>query len=118
MTSSYVLRQVTLYVILYDGFRKSDHDFLKAFWSKFSYGMHGFWDNEVYLQVGYDVIVISPPGALHVILYDGFWNGDHVFLIAFHSNFLLGMHGFRDNEVLLQAGYDQLLIAPIVVISK
>jgi len=26
--------------------------------------------------------------------------------MAFHSNFLSGMHGFRDNEVLLQAGYD------------
>jgi len=26
--------------------------------------MHGFRDNEVLLQTGYDVIMISPPGAL------------------------------------------------------
>jgi len=31
--------------------------------------MHGFQDNEVLLQAGYDVIVISPPGgAAHDIL--------------------------------------------------
>jgi len=34
------------------------------------------------------------------------------FLIAFLSNFLSAMHRFRDNEVLLQAGYDVIEICP------
>jgi len=33
-------------------------------------------------------------------------------LIVSHSNFLSGMHGFRDNEVLLQAGYEVIVISP------
>jgi len=37
-------------------------------------------------------------GALRAIFCDGFWKSDDDFLIAFHSNFLSGMHGFRDNE--------------------
>jgi len=44
-------------------------------------------------------------------LHDGFWKSDHDFLIALHSNFLSGMHGFQDNEVLLQAGYDVIVIS-------
>jgi len=52
-------------------------------------------------------------GLLHAILHDGFWKGDHDFLIAFHSNFLSVMHGFRYiNEVLLQGGYDVIVISP------
>jgi len=51
-------------------------------------------------------------GALHAIFHDGFWKSDHEFLIAFHSNFLSGLYGFRDNEVLLQAGYDVIAISP------
>jgi len=43
-------------------------------------------------------------GALQAIFHDGFWKSDHDLPIAFHSKFLSGMHGFRDNEVLLQAG--------------
>jgi len=35
------------------------------------------------------------------------------FLIAFHGNFLSGMHDFRDNEILLQAGYDLIVISPL-----
>jgi len=49
-------------------------------------------------------------GALHEIFHDGFWKSDRGFLIAFHSNFLSGMHSFRDNEVLLQDGYDVIVI--------
>jgi len=64
-------------------------------------GEHGFRDNEVLLQAGYEVIVISPPGALQAILHDIFWKICHDFLIAFYSNVLSGMHGFRDNEVYL-----------------
>jgi len=44
-------------------------------------------------------------GAPHFILHEGFWKSDHDFLIAYHSNFLSAMHGFRDNEVLLLTGY-------------
>jgi len=51
-------------------------------------------------------------GALHSHVQDGFWKSDHDFLIASRSNFLSGMHGFRDNEVLLQAGYDVIVISP------
>jgi len=61
MTSSWFLRQGTLYAILHDEFWKSDHDFRIAFYSNFFSGMHGFRDNEVLLQAGYDVIVIPPP---------------------------------------------------------
>jgi len=31
---------------------------------------------------------------------------------SFHSNVLSAMHGFRDNEVLLQSGYDVVVISP------
>jgi len=75
--------------------------------------MHGFRNNEVLLPTGYDVIVISPPGALHAHVYDGFRRSDYDFLIAFHRNFLSAMHGVRDNEVLLQAGYDVIVISPL-----
>jgi len=34
--------------------------------------MHGFRDNEVLLQAGYDVIVISPKGALSANFHDEF----------------------------------------------
>jgi len=73
--------------------------------------MHGFRDNEGLLQAGYDVIVSPPPGALQAIFYHGIRKSDYDFLIAFHNNFLSGMHGFRDNEVLLQAGYDIIVIS-------
>jgi len=68
--------------------------------------MHGFRDNKVILPTGYDVIVSPPLGAFQAIFHDGFWNSDHDFLIAFHSNFSSGMHGLRDNEVLFKHGYD------------
>jgi len=45
-------------------------------------------------------------GSLYAIVHNGFWKGDHDFLIAFHSDFLSGMHGFQDIEVLLQADYE------------
>jgi len=68
--------------------------------------MCGFRDNEIFLQAGHDVIVSPPPGALHALLHDGFRKNDHDFVILIHRNFLSEMHGFRYNEVLLQAGYD------------
>jgi len=63
MTSLWFLHHGAPHAILHDGFWKSDLDFLIAFYSYFLSVMHGFWDNEVLLQAGYDVIVISPPGV-------------------------------------------------------
>jgi len=51
-------------------------------------------------------------GALYAISHNGFWKSDHDFLIAFHSNFLSAIHGFRDNEVLLLTGYD-VIVSPL-----
>jgi len=63
MTSSSVLHQRALHTIIYDEFGKRDHDFPIAFRSKCLSEMHGFRNNEVLLQVVYDVIVILPPGS-------------------------------------------------------
>jgi len=52
-------------------------------------------------------------GALQAIFHDGFWKSDHDFLIVIHSNFVSGMQGFRDNEVLLPTGYDVIVIYPL-----
>jgi len=57
-------------------------------------------------------------GSLHAILHDGFWKSNHDFQKAFPSNFLSEMHGFRDNEVLLQAEYDVIVISPPVGASR
>jgi len=75
--------------------------------------MHDFRDIEVLLQYRYDVIVISPLEGASGIFHDGFCKKDHDFLIVFHSKFLYGMHGFRDNEVLLQDGYDFIVILEV-----
>jgi len=64
MTSSSVLRQGALHTICHDGLCKSYHDFLIAFYSNLFSGMHGFRDNDVLLQAGYDVIVLSPLGVV------------------------------------------------------
>jgi len=32
---------------------------------------------------------------------------------VFHVNFLSGMHGFRDNEVLLEGGYNVIVISSL-----
>jgi len=74
--------------------------------------MHGFQDNEVVLPTGYDVIVRPPPGGAARDFHDRFRKSDHDFLIVIHSNFLSAMHVFRDNEVLLQAGNDVIVISP------
>jgi len=78
--------------------------------------MHGSRDNEVLLQAGYDVIVISSTGGasryfIWSFLKEGPWLPDRlVFRITFSS----GMHGFRVNEVLSQAKYDIIVISPLV----
>jgi len=88
MTSSRFLRQGAPQATFLDGFWKSDHDFLMTFYSNFLVTMPGFRDNKVLFQTGYDVIVISRPGALQAIFHDGIWKSDHDFLIAFHVTFL------------------------------
>jgi len=97
----------------HDWFWWSGHHFLIAFHSNFSSGMHSFRDNEVLLQGGYYIIVISPLGSAS---WDFSWwimKSDYDFLITFYNNFLYGMNGFRDNEVLLQGGYDVIVISPL-----
>jgi len=74
--------------------------------------MHGLRDNEVLLPTGYDVIVISPPrGASDDfscrILKEQPW-----LPVSVPYYLLSGMHGFRDNEVLLQAECDVIVISP------
>jgi len=46
--------------------------------SNFLFAMHGFRDNEVLLQAGYDVIVISSIGGASAIFHDGFWKSEHL----------------------------------------
>jgi len=50
--------------------------------------------------------------ATHALFHGGFWKNDHDFLIAFHSNLLSGVHGFRDNEVQLPTGYYVIVSTP------
>jgi len=79
--------------------------------SNFLSGMHGFRDNEVLLQAGYDVIMISW-WALQAIFHDGFLKSDHDFLIAFHSIFFICDACVRDNKVLFQTVYNVIVISP------
>jgi len=108
-TSSSILRQAAFQRIFHDVFWKSYQEFLIALHSHFLSQMHGFRDNEVLFQTGYDVIVISSPGGASGDFHDGFWTSEHDFLIVIHNNVLAAMLGFRDHEVLLQAGYDVIV---------
>jgi len=56
-------------------------------------------------------------GALQAIFHDGFSKSDHDFLIAFHTNVLSRIHGFRDNEVLLPTGNDVIVISTLGGVS-
>jgi len=108
MTSSWFRRLGALNAIFNDWFWKSDHDFLMAFYTNFLSRMHGFRDNEVSLQDGYDVIVISTLGSAsgefsRRILKERPWVPD--------TNFLSRMHGFRDNKFLLPTGNDVIVIS-------
>jgi len=81
--------------------------------SNFLAAMHGFRDDEGLLSNGYDVIVSPPPGRAAQTFYDRLSKSDHDFMIAFHSNFLSAIHGFQDNEVLLQSRYDGIISPPL-----
>jgi len=75
--------------------------------------MHGFRDNEVVLPRK-DMTASSVPrqGAFHAMFHDGFWKSDHDFLIVIHGDCISAIHGFRDNEALLQAEYDVIMSSP------
>jgi len=86
--------------------------------SNFKSGMYDFQDSEVLLPTGYEVIVSPPPGGAVRTFYEGFWKSDQDFLLVFHSNFLSGIHGFRDKDVFLQAEYVVIVISPPVGASR
>jgi len=50
--------------------------------------------------------------ALNAIFHDWFWKSDPDFLIVFYNNFLSVMHGFRENEVILQTRNDVIMTSP------
>jgi len=75
--------------------------------------MHSFRVNKVLMQGGYEVIVISPLGVASGDFHDSYWKSDHDFLTAFLNIISSGMHGFRDNVVLLQGGYDVIVISTL-----
>jgi len=45
-------------------------------------------------------------------LHKDFWKSAHDFQLMIHRNFVVTIHGFRENEVLLQARNDVLVISP------
>jgi len=113
MTSSWFGRKGALRAILHDAFWKSDHDFLIVIDSNFVSGLHGFWDNKVFCKPDMTSSLFLRQGALSANFHDGFWKSDNNFLIVLHSKFLFEMRGLRDNEVLLQARYDVIVISPL-----
>jgi len=110
MTSSWFLRQGALHVILQDGFWKSDHEFLIAFNSNFYLWCMVCDITRFSCQADMTSSSILRQGALNAHFHDLFWKSDHDFVRTFHSNFSSGMRCFRDNDVLLQAGYDVIVI--------
>jgi len=110
MTLSWFLRKGALQATFHDWFWKSDHYFLIAFLSNF---LSGMLVSKIRFHCKPDMTLswFLRLRALQVIFYDGFWKSDHDFLIAFHSNLSSGMHGFRDNEVLLKGEYDVNMIS-------
>jgi len=82
--TSWFLRQGALQAIFHDDLWKSDHDFLIVIHSNALSAMHGFWDSEVLLPTGYDVIVISLLGVSHAGFVDRIWKSDPCFIIMVH----------------------------------
>jgi len=114
ITPSSVLRQEALHAPFHDGFWTSDLDFLIAFHSNFLYGMHGFRDNEVLFQVGYDAIVIYSPGWRCTQCFDcRFWKDDPNFILVLHWNYTSIVHRFRFNDLFMLAGNDVIPISSL-----
>jgi len=113
MTSSWFIRKMALQAIFHDGFWKSDHDFLITLHINFLYECMVFEITRFYCKPDMTSSWFHRQRALHAIFLDGSWKSELEFRIAFHSNFLSGMYGFRDNEVLFQSGYDVIVISPL-----
>jgi len=113
MTSSWFGRRKALHAIFYDGFWKSDHNFLIAFHSNFYLGCMVSEIARFNCKPGMTSSWFLRLGALQMIIQDEFWKNEHDFLIVLQSNFLFVMHGFRDNEVLLQSRYDVIVISSL-----
>ena len=60
--------------------------------------MHRFRDNNVFLQTGNVVTVISPLRALHIIFDDGFWKGDTKFIFMLYGHILPIFNRLRVNS--------------------
>jgi len=111
MRSSSVRCQEALHAFFHEGFWKSDHDFLIVFHTNFLFGMQVF---EIPGFIASRIWRHRPSSAnrtLHANYHDGFWKSDHYFLIAFHCNFLCGMHGFQDEVVIFEAACDVIMIS-------
>jgi len=76
--------------------------------------MHGFRDNEVLLQAGYDVIMISPPGyaARNFLIADS-ERATPIFILVLHCNYTSVVHRFRFNELFMFAGNDVTAISSL-----
>jgi len=57
--------------------------------------MQGVRDNDVLLQAGYDVIMISLLGGFQAIFHDGFWKSDHDYLLVVNGNFCPNSNGLE-----------------------
>ena len=67
--------------------------------------MHRLRGNDVFLQTGNDVMVISPPGAPYIIFDDGFWKGDPRFIFMLDWHIMPIFNRLRVIR-LFQAGWD------------
>jgi len=100
-----------LHAIFHDGFWKSDHDFPIVIHVTFYHRCMVFEITRFYCKPDMTPSSVLRRGAQHTLFHDGFWKSGLDFLIVIHSNFLSAVHGSRDNEVLLQAGYD-IIVSP------
>jgi len=77
--------------------------------------MHGFRNNEVLLQAGYDIIVILRQGALYAIFGLLILIGRSIFYISvvLYCNYTSIMHRFRFSELYRFAGNDVIAISSL-----
>jgi len=75
--------------------------------------MHGFRDNEVLMQAGFDVIVISPPwgAARKFFISDSEWATPILYLFCIVTTSIV--HRFQFNELFMFAGNDIIAILPL-----
>jgi len=79
--------------------------------------MYCFRDNDIFLQTGIDVMVISPlGGVVHNFLNDLFWKGDPKFIIMFYRHVFPILNCLRIIRLFILAGIS-LLLAKLVEFS-